>query len=60
LERIKSMLGGQPVVEKEAVWTTVGKVCTELDRSRITTPTELACTLECAYKELKTSLGETS
>ena len=59
LERIKSMLGSQPVLEKEAVWTTFGKVFTELDRSRITKPTELASTLEFAYEELKMSLGET-
>ena len=59
LERIKSMLGSQPVLEKEAVWTTFGKVFTDLDRSRITKPTELASTLEFAYEELKMSLGET-
>jgi hypothetical protein len=59
LERIKSMLGSQPVLEKEAVWTTFGKVFTDLDRSRITKPTELASTLEFAYEELKLSLGET-
>ena len=58
LERIKSMLGSQPVLEKEAVWTTFGKVFTELDRSRVTKPTELASTLEFAYEELKMSLGE--
>ena len=59
LERIKSTLGSQPVLEKEAVWTTFGKVFTDLDRSRITKPTELASTLEFAYEELKLSLGET-
>jgi hypothetical protein len=57
LERIKSMLGTQPVLEKEAVWTTFGKVFTVLDRSRITKPTELASTLEFAYEELKLCLG---
>ena len=43
LERIKSMLGSQPVLEKEAVWTTFGKVFTELDRSFEDHQTNRAC-----------------